>query len=278
MELLQLRYFFDAAALGSFALTAEKYMVPTTSVSASVKRLERELGCRLFERTPNRIHLNENGKRLQQSLYLVFRELDTAVRDLTAPPEDTRSIRMLVRAVRGQVTDRIVAFRACHPEIAFRTVLDVSPHAHADFDVIVDTKSDAYTGFDAFPLASLRMRLMASEAHPLADKPIPLSRLAAEPFVSWGEGSNMQRILVRACARAGFSPLVAVEAGDKECYEKLIASGVGIGLGREDRAMPGCVPLRVTDFDERYTAYVFCKPEANYGNVKKFLDFLKDCS
>ena len=49
MELLQLRYFFDSAKTESFAKTAEKYMVPASSVSASVKRLEKELGCKLFE-------------------------------------------------------------------------------------------------------------------------------------------------------------------------------------------------------------------------------------
>ena len=42
MEMLQLRYFYESAQNESFAKTAEKYMVPTTSVSASVKRLEKE--------------------------------------------------------------------------------------------------------------------------------------------------------------------------------------------------------------------------------------------
>lgn len=278
MELLQLRYFFDAAACESFAITAEKYMVPTTSVSASVKRLEGELGCRLFDRFPNRIRLNEQGRRLQKSLCLVFAELDGALRDLRTPAEDTRAIRMLVRAVRSQVTDRIVAFRAKHPEIAFRTVLNVESQPFSDFDIIIDTQNDAYTGYDRFELASLRMRIMAAVDHPLVGIPTSLSHLASEPFISWGEGSNMQKILTDACNKVGFTPRIAVEAGDKECYEKLIASGVGIGLGREDRAMAGCVPLTVPDFDARYTALVFSKPEANFGNVKKFLDFLKDCS
>ena len=40
MELLQLRYFFESAKNENFAKTAEKYMVPASSVSASVKRLE----------------------------------------------------------------------------------------------------------------------------------------------------------------------------------------------------------------------------------------------
>ena len=76
MELLQLRYFFESAQNESFSKTAEKYMVPATSVSAAVKRLEKELGCKLFDRSSNRICLNESGKKLQNTLCLVFAELD----------------------------------------------------------------------------------------------------------------------------------------------------------------------------------------------------------
>ena len=101
MELLQLRYFYESAKQESFAKTAEKYMVPTTSVSASVKRLESELGCKLFDRSANRITLNQHGKRLQQSLCAAFAEIDSAVDALSAPQNDTREIRMLVRAIRS---------------------------------------------------------------------------------------------------------------------------------------------------------------------------------
>ena len=61
MEFLQLRYFYESAKNESFALTAKKHMVPTSSVSASVKRLENELGTKLFDRSSNRITLNEKG-------------------------------------------------------------------------------------------------------------------------------------------------------------------------------------------------------------------------
>ena len=62
MELLQMKYFYDTANSGSFTKTAEKYMVPTSSVSAAVKRLEKELGCELFDRSANKITLNDEGK------------------------------------------------------------------------------------------------------------------------------------------------------------------------------------------------------------------------
>ena len=67
MEFLQLRYFYESARTQSLSKTASKYMVPASSVSASIKRLEGELGCQLFERTANRITLSESGKRLHSN-------------------------------------------------------------------------------------------------------------------------------------------------------------------------------------------------------------------
>ena len=117
MELLQLRYFFESAKNESFAKTAEKYMVPTSSVSASVRRLENELGCELFDRHSNKICLNSNGKRMQISLYKVFDELNEAITYLSADKTDTREIKMLVRAMRDDITDYIIEFRKNYPHI-----------------------------------------------------------------------------------------------------------------------------------------------------------------
>ena len=84
MEILQLRYFFLSAKNESFSATAKVFDVPTTAVSSSVRRLEEELGCKLFDRTPNRITLNAKGRRLQQALCTVFTELDKAVEEISA--------------------------------------------------------------------------------------------------------------------------------------------------------------------------------------------------
>jgi len=50
MELLQLTYFCDAAVTQNFSKTAQKYNVPPSNISQSIKRLERELSAPLFDR------------------------------------------------------------------------------------------------------------------------------------------------------------------------------------------------------------------------------------
>ena len=90
MEILQLRYFYESAISESFTETARKFMVPTSSVSASVRLLEKELGCKLFDRAYNRIILNSKGKRLQQALFSVFSELEQAIKDLSCDKDSYR--------------------------------------------------------------------------------------------------------------------------------------------------------------------------------------------
>ena len=121
MEILQLRYFFESAKTESFAKTAEKYMVPTTSVSASVKRLENELGCKLFDRFSNRIMLNDNGRRFQKSLSVIFEELNEAVESLSAVNNDNREIKILVRSMRSTIIDYIIEYKTKYPQITFKT-------------------------------------------------------------------------------------------------------------------------------------------------------------
>ena len=88
-----------------------------------------------------------------------------------------------------------------------------------------------------------------------------------------GEESNYHKILVSACSRAGFTPDISVMCNDIECYERLIDAGMGIALGIHTGTAGQY--LDVTDFHERYTVCGYYKKEDYYGNVKSFLDFLR---
>lgn len=278
MELLQLRYFMESAQRGSFAATAEKYMVPATSVSAAVKRLEQELGCRLFDRTSNRIVLNENGAQLLRTLEGVFSQLDSSVQRLSSQ-EDTREIRMLVRAMRSDITDHIVAFRVLLPQIRFRTVFDFTPARGEEYDIIIDREGAGHAGYSSFVLHRMQLRLKAAADSPLRGKQLTMAQLRTEDFISLGEESNMTQILLRACRAAGFTPNIAVSSNDIKCYETLVAAGIGIGLERQRTAEESdgrTTYLDVTDFHEEYVVCVYYKEQAAYGNVEKFLQFLRE--
>lgn len=275
MEILQLRYFYESAVNESFAKTAKKYMVPTSSVSASVKRLEEEMNCQLFDRKSNKITLNQNGKRLQRSLCHIFQELDEAVEEISKKENDTREIKMLVRAMRQKVTDYIIEYNKNMPDVTFKTVFDFGDKDFEGYDIIIDEGKVDYPEYDRFEICDIKIRMKASKDSPLKGKVLTLKELSKEPFVSLSEESNMHKMLMRVCKSAGFCPNISVISNDTACHDKLIESGMGIGLGREERS-ENTVFLDITDFEERYTVYAYYKKSAYYGNVKSFLNFLKE--
>lgn len=278
MELLQLRYFYESAKLGSFAKAAEKYNVPATSVAASVKRLERELGCALFDRTCNRAVLNQKGKQLLQTVSVMLEELEQAVRDLQPAVPDTRNIKMLVKTTRTKVTEAIISYKIKHPQVGFQTVFEFGDSDFAEYDIIIDDEKSIYPDYESFPLYTAQIRLRAAEDHPLCGKKLTIKELKDQAFVSVGEENSMTRILKDACMRAGFAPNIAIRSNDISCCERCVLAGVGIGFGRQFPNEPvaeGTQYLDVTDFHVRQTINCFYKKQSAYGNVKGFLEHLQ---
>lgn len=276
MELLQLRYFYESARSENFTATANKYRVPTTSVSAAVKRLEQELGCALFDRSANRIVLNANGRLLQQSLCSVFRELDHAAQELASHHQDPREIKLLVRGMRRKITDLITEYSAKHPHVLFKTVFDHGDTDFTGYDIIIDEENELHREYDRIELFTMRLRLKCAAADPLCRRSLSLDHLCDRAFVLMDLDSNMNKILTRACARAGFTPKVSVLCNDIECYDKFVAAGMGIGIGQQDdRCQAGDIlDLDVADFKEHYTVYAYYSKAAYYGSVKSFVEFL----
>lgn len=282
MEMLQLRYFYESAKSQNFTITAQKYLVPVSAVSSSVKRLEKELGCQLFEREANRIRLNDSGKLLQQSLCTVFHELDDTIEKLTDHNYDSREIKLMVRGMRRNITDYITEYKAIYPDTTFKIAFEQEGVDFQDYDVIIDEENQRYSEYERIELFTMQLRLKCCTDNSLCSQTLSLNQLCRQPFVVMDTNGNMNRILVKACNRVGFNPQIAVVCNDIECYEKFIASNMGIGIGRqsEDPAetIQGVSDLDVCDFKERYTLYAYYNEKEYYGKVKSFVEFIKNKS
>lgn len=280
MEMLQLRYFFLSAKNQNFSTTAKMFDVPTTAVSSSVRRLEEELGCKLFDRTHNRIILNAKGQRFQQALCTVFAELDKAVEDISTEYTDKREIKVLVRGMRREVTNLLSKFHASHSDVAFKIAF--SEDGDSDYDIIIDEDKEIYSDYRKFELYSLRLHLKCSSNDPICQRQLSMRDLCDRTFISMGQESNMHRILANACIRKGFHPKIAAFCNDIECYDKLVAMGMGIGIGREkllpvnENSNIETVNLDVSDFNEHYTVYAYYRERDYFGNVKKLIDFIQE--
>jgi len=62
MELQQLKYFKAVADAGKISDAAKALFISPPALSATISRLERELGVKLFDRSNNRIAINQHGQ------------------------------------------------------------------------------------------------------------------------------------------------------------------------------------------------------------------------
>src|SRR5689334_12576631 len=61
MELRQLEYFVAVAEEANFTRASERVHIAQSGVSAQVRRLERELGAELLDRTPSGVRVTDVG-------------------------------------------------------------------------------------------------------------------------------------------------------------------------------------------------------------------------
>lgn len=280
MELLQLRYFYESAKTESFAATAQKYMVPASSVSASVKRLETELGTELFDRSSNRIVLNEKGNSFAKALMEVFEKLDQAVINVSEKQVQNQKINLLIRARGRWISNLVIEYMEQFPSTQFQMSYSQNIQYLDEFDVIIDESFEIYDDRKRFLLAIEPLCIKASKSSPLVGKRLTFSQLRDQPFIMPHENSNMALLLAETAKRHGFSPIVSVVSSDKQCRMMCVEAGMGLTLGSrgalQEELEENITALDVSDFDEAQLIYVFHRtPEKNHQALTNFLEFLK---
>ena len=241
-----------------------------------LKRLEKELGIQLFDRTDNRILLNENGKRAQQSLCIVFDELDKMRDSFYEIAENRREIRLLVCTLRSRITDYIIEFKSKHPSILLDAQFGFSGKDMDSYDAIISASDAALEHYGKIELFTQRLCIKAAANSPLRGRKITLSQLSNQPFLSMGHGSASHEILLEVCHRAGFTPHIVMRCDDSRCYRKLVEEGIGLCISGDNTFSDRSIKLDVTDFEERQTVYCYYKKGIEEKDFLRFLQFLKD--
>ena len=229
MELLQLKYFCDAAVSENFSATARRYFVPPSCISQSIGRLERELGCSLFHHLGNRISLSDAGRRFYRSAsaaLTLLAEGSEAVREREG--EIGGALDIVCTCSRSTVTRAVETFTVQYPAVSL--LLRHELPSTADFDILIS---------DRCPFPYKRRELILDEpiclavcaGHPLASQSrISMEALAGERFISMPEGKSLHEITAAACAAAGFVPNIAIRLEDPFYIRKYVEMGLGVAF------------------------------------------------
>ncbi len=242
MELRQLEYFVAVAEEANFTRAAARVHVAQPGVSTQVRRLERELGQDLLDRSGRTARLTAAGAAV----------LPYARAALAAVAGARLAVDELTGLLRGHVTIGTVAsissedvdlpgllagFHDEHP--AVEVTLSVANSADL-IDALIAGRLDlAFIGLGATTPAEIGTHILTNE--PLvavvgltdalaATNTIALEALAERTLISLPRGTGLRSAIDEAFTAAGVAPHIAFEAGDPRVLAQLAAHGLGVAV------------------------------------------------
>ncbi|MGI8712805.1 MAG: LysR substrate-binding domain-containing protein [Solirubrobacteraceae bacterium] len=241
MELRQLEYLVAVAEEGSFTRAAGRVHVAQPGVSAQIRRLERELGEALLDRSGPRVTLTDVGVAVLPYARAALGAVDgvrEAVDELARLTRGRVRVGMVAASGAFAIADLLAGFHRAHPgvEISLLESGSSEPLLAGLADGSLDLALVGLAGTGPRRLGHqlvLEDRLAAAVAreHPLAGRArISLSELTEMPLICVPPGTGMRAALQAGCAAIGVQPTVAFEAADPVVIAQLAARGLGIAI------------------------------------------------
>lgn len=227
MEILQLKYFCDAAQTQNFSKTAKKFLVPPSNISQTIKRLEKEVETPLFERRANKIKLNDAGLLFYKNAITALDILENAKKSLKKLQE-INTININIRICRRIVMEVIEDFRKIHPEVSFITTHN-NDEISEEFDIIV-TDKELDLPYSKIKAAEENFLLAYNKNSFSLSNHISSSELEDLPFITMGSGNSIHENTLKICNNLGFAPHIVLQSEDPFYIRKCIELGLGIAI------------------------------------------------
>ena len=240
MELRQLEYVVAVAEEASFTRAAARTHVSQPGISAQVRRLEEELGERLFDRTGRTVTATAAGAavlpfaRAALSAAASARE---AVEDLAGLVRGRVSVGMVTACPVELMPAAVAGFHRASPDVEISLVEDDSDGLLAD--VAAGRIDLALVGLADDPPAGIAVQVIADEplhaavapGHELATRSsVTVRALAEHDLIALPRGTGGRTALERACARAGVAPRIVIEASDPRVLAAMAQRGLGVAV------------------------------------------------
>ncbi|MDN5855047.1 MAG: LysR family transcriptional regulator [Actinomycetia bacterium] len=240
MQLHQLEYLVAVAEEGGFTAAADRLHVAQPGVSAQIRKLERELGYALFDRSGHRVRLTAVGEEV----------LGPARAALAAVAEVRHVVDDLAGLLRGRVRmgsvstgtflgvpDVLADFADLHPGVEVTLTEGGSGELLA---ALRDGRLDlALLGLVGDPPADLHTATVTEETlvlvvpvdHELtARESITPADLNGHTLVAPARGSALRDALEALLARDGITAKITIEATDPSVVARLVRRGLGLAV------------------------------------------------
>ena len=248
MNLQDLRYLVAIAEHRHFGHAAEACHVSQPTLSTQLRKLEKELGVELVERSPRHVMLTEIGERIVERARIVLRE-EAAISEIARQSQDPEAgtIRVgLFPTLGPYLLPHVVP--ALHRRFPRLELLLIEEKTNEVLEHLRDGSLDI--GVLALPVHDDRLHveplfdedfvLAVPDDHPLATsaEPVTMDLLAGQSLLLLEDGHCLRDQALSVCHLSGASERGGFRATSLETLRQMVAAGVGITLLPELAVQP----------------------------------------
>jgi LysR family nitrogen assimilation transcriptional regulator len=232
----KIEYFLAVVEHRNISCAAEALRVSQPTLSRQIHALERQFNTPLFVRHGRGVAPTEAGKRLQEGLRGLERQLRTLRDDVAAAAREPSgevaigippSPRMLLGV------SIIGAFCKAYPQVTVRISEETSGDlrdlvARGEVDLAIINPDEPVQGLASDLLVSEPMLLVGPPDAGLSlHAPTPTGRLAELPLILTTRPNSLRRMVELALSQRGLEPRLRVEANTLPLMTDLVAQGLG---------------------------------------------------
>mgnify|MGYP001564803297 CR=1 FL=1 len=239
MDTRLLKMFCAVAQSVSLVAAAAKLHLTPSAISHSLKSLETELGCRLFERAGRKMLLNQAGEQLLAQVQAPLAALEAAgeaLKRLGKWGQTRLRIGTAASACQHFLPGVIRELKKLQPRLELLVKSGDIPEM-MDFvrantvDLALGVKPDSHAGLEVRPAFRDELMFVFAPSHPWADGH-PLSRddLRTQPLILYHRSSPTTRLVDDFFRRLDIAPSTIMEVGSIAGIKELVRLNLGVSV------------------------------------------------
>ena len=255
MELYQIRHFIAVAETGSFTKAAARAAVSQPALSASVAKLEEEMGVKLLHRTPKAITPTSAGRRLLATAREVISACNKVKADLhAANAERPVRIGVLRTLPTTHLAHLVETFQRAIPDTTIELYDGSSEELREQLlnrkvVACITTAGSPQPGMNSAVLARESYCLVVGLRHRFATvDSISIDELHGEAFIVRSHCETFAST-TKLLADRGIRTHIVYKTDQDDRALALIAAGLGVALMPALYESPGVRRIKVREFD-----------------------------
>ena len=291
MDLQQMIYFKTIARLESVTKAAAELHISQPSLSVAIRKLETELGVKLFDRVSGHIRLNALGRSFLQHCDRIFRDIEEAkleISDLAG--HISNSVRFSCTS-NNLCCGLLERFMKTNPDYNFSQFIHSVVHVREQLednliDFVISTEEINHPDIVWTPIRNDRLVLVVGRQHPLSTRSsVKVEALEKERFVVLRSAFHpTEGEYADFISGAKISPENCLITNEFEAMLSMVSMGLGVAVVSEISARQLLATAGTREYFILQTHPLITRPiglaylKGHYFTqaVRKFYDFTAD--